>query len=278
MSAIQGVATGTSYVESDDSRDFDGVNDHITWAAPVDLSGGPVSFAAFVRLDTEAANAFIFNARGTASGPNSLTLEINTGPLRLAMVHQASGVDCVRRTVVPTLTTAEHHVAFTYDGLGLFAGVTVYLDGIPAAAYSNESDFTGALEALDLDIVLGGRPTGGSNMDGRMRDARMWNRVLTDAEIRTVFQGGKRFIGFKETFPKAFQLTLEGLTTTEETVFREFLRVARPATYNGTVLVVPDPHFGYDDSTGAAVVDVEGFDNASAPPSFGGPYAHLFVL
>ena len=133
--------------------------------------------------------------------------------------------------------------------------------------------------AMGFRWSFGGREQADDrNFDGTLRGIRIWDRELSGAEVLTLFQGGKRFIDYSETYPKSYQLTLEGLTTNEEIIFRDFLRVARPATYNGTVLVVPDPAFGYDDSTATVVTDVEGFADATKTIDVGGPYAHVIIL
>ena len=95
---------------------------------------------------------------------------------------------------------------------------------------------------------------------------------------RSLLNDDLRSIDFEETYPKAYTLTIEDITTDEEIVFLQFLRLARPTTYNGVILVEPEPAFGFDDSTATVVTTTLGFDSSAAPPSFGGPYAHVVVL
>lgn len=280
VSASVGVATGTSYVAETDGRDFESSDgDLIAWASPppFDLTGSPMSFAFRIKPESEGVTRYLLEIRGTGGGTNTLAIRFD-GINRITFLLEHSGANLVRTTaVIPSFIGVERHVVVTHTGSLDAADVHIYLDGVELG-YVTTTSGTGVAELLDLQWTLGSRFSAADGFDGEIRDVLAWNRALTGAEAVTVCQGGKRFIGFREIFPKAFELILEGVTETEESVFREFLRVARPATYNGTVLIVPDPAFGYDDSTAVFPTDVEGFDNASAPPEFGGPFSHVLVL
>ena len=61
-------------------------------------------------------------------------------------------------------------------------------------------------------------------------------RALLNDTIRT--------IGYIEHYPKTFIMTISGITSDEERFFRLFLKHSRPATYNGSIIIVPIPAFG----------------------------------
>jgi hypothetical protein len=77
-----------------------------------------------------------------------------------------------------------HHVAMTYDGSGTAAGVRVFVNGALAA-----TDV--AVDALGTSIATGaplrvGHKAGGRPYNGQIDDLRVYERVLTPAEVETL--------------------------------------------------------------------------------------------
>ena len=272
ITTLQGVPVGTSYVAATDARDFDGIDDTVTWPSIAVLTALPISIAYRVRDDDLAAPSIHFRI-----GPGT-AFRIQAQPGGAIRVQIAYSVtNLIVDTAAAAITEGvEHHITVTYDGTGLAAGVTIAIDGF-AVTPAFTQDSVGVASSLAGDWTIGSSGAA-SFLLGAMRTVFAYDSKLSGPEILTLFRGGERFIDFIEHYPKAFVLTLEGVTTEEEITFREFLRVARPATYNGVVLIVPTPAFGFDDSTGAVTVSKLGYDNASAPPSFGGPMAHVLPL
>ncbi len=272
ISTLVGTATGTSYNATSDSRNFDGIDDHINWPNIQDLTDAPFSWSGFVTpVTTTTTDRFMSLQR--ADNADAIYLHFQpAGSVELVYVATAA-----RRTLGALTAGVGTHLVVTYDGLAAPGSIRIFFDGLEQA-YVSEAALGPQARAADGIVTLGGTDSGTLPYEGNMRDVLMWDRVLAPAEVVTVFHEGARFIDFVEFYPKAYILTLEDITATEELIFQQFLRVARPATYNGMVLVVPVPAFGYSDSTGAVTTTTLGFDNASAPPTFGGPYAHVLPL
>jgi len=96
--------------------------------------------------------------------------------------------------------------------------------------------------------------------------------------IRSLLDDDVRDIELNEVYPKAFLLVVEDLTDEEIQTFPAFVRLAKPATYNAQFINVDSDAFGYSDATAAVVTTKLGFDNASAPPSFGGDYGFVIPI
>lgn len=92
---------------------------------------------------------------------------------------------------------------------------------------------------------------------------------------RALLNDDVRVIDYSETYPKAFTLVVNDVTDREIEVFPLILRLAKPATYNGVMSIVPAGAFGFDDATSTITVTKLGFDNASAPPTFGGDFGFV---
>lgn len=78
-----------------------------------------------------------------------------------------------------------HHVVFRYDGSGDLSGCDIYLDGQLEATNSS----TQSINTTDTEFVVGKYVStkGGFNFNGKIDDARLYNKDLTDAEIDEIY-------------------------------------------------------------------------------------------
>jgi hypothetical protein len=114
-----------------------------------------------------------------------------TGQLRFA-VWNSSDVEAYATSdsAWPT-DTSWHHVAGVYDG----ANVYVYGDGTTLDSSPNAQ--TGAIKSYSNYVCFGGEWTGatcsdaGNELDGDLDEVRIYNRALTAAEIKRLYEMGK---------------------------------------------------------------------------------------
>lgn len=275
ITASEGVADGTTYDADLDARVFDGLTDRVDWTPGIfNFAGVAWSLSARIVMSDLVTEGRIFSTqRAAASGSTFVSVTV-TGQI---VVFISNTVTNALRISTDTIAVGEdRQITVTHDGGLLAAGIRIYIDGFEVA-YTTTTDGAGVGQDTDFKWSLGGRELNDTvNIAASIRDVIAWDRELTAADIQTVFRGGKRFIGYEESYPKSFQLTLEEITTDEEIIFREFLRVARPATYNGTIFVVPALAFGYGDATATITDTNSGY--GSTGPGFGGPYAHVLGL
>jgi hypothetical protein len=89
-----------------------------------------------------------------------------------------------------------HHVAFTYDGedTPIHSGIRLYIDGIDMPKTITATSFEGMTNGTS-DFVLGGNNSNGtvngSNlMDGYLDNVAIWNRMLSECEVKVLYGGG----------------------------------------------------------------------------------------
>ncbi len=138
----------------------------------------------------------------------------------------------------------------------------------------------------DLGELLGTPRQGFGDEDFRLRllvtaqillpSRRTVTGLLT--MVRTLVDDPAKNIDLTELYPKAFILEVEDLTFDEASLLAPFISKAKPATYNGTFLVVPVDAFGFDDSTATVVTTTFGFGDSTATIVAGGPFAGIFPL
>jgi hypothetical protein len=131
---------------------------------------------------------------GVFSDSSGTLLEIRTGPLIALYAKGATGAGRWESAAASITTGAWHHIVATRDSSYPASAPKIYLDGTLLAStetvglYGPYEDETGAL------TVLGNVKTAtlvySLPFDGKIFDARIYNRILTAAEVTTLYNGG----------------------------------------------------------------------------------------
>ena len=91
------------------------------------------------------------------------------------------------RTPANSLSSSTwHHAALTYDGTSTAAGTKLYIDG----AYQTPTVVVNGLISSILsasDVEIGFSPISGAYFYGKLDDVRVYNRVLSAAEIAALY-------------------------------------------------------------------------------------------
>lgn len=84
-----------------------------------------------------------------------------------------------------------HHVAFTYDGSGIAAGVRIYVDGQDATGETTSDTLFGSFFAEQAELNIGARMNGAAHLfTGTIGQVSLWERLLSPAEIQEIFTDG----------------------------------------------------------------------------------------
>lgn len=167
------------------SRDFNGTTDRIDWSNVTDLAGSPITIAMWVYLDNVTAVAkyfFHMAVAGDATGMQLSMLNILNGNFNFT---RKGTTNCNRWAAAGTLSTGVWtHIIATNDGtITDYTHTKLYKNGIEVT-YASGNNGTGTEVALVGKWTLGGRPLDDlRNLDGRIAQVGVWNRVLTPTEI-----------------------------------------------------------------------------------------------
>ena len=80
-------------------------------------------------------------------------------------------------------------VTGVYKGNSNRSGLGIYINGA-LDDFGGTSAIAGAM-VNNENVAIGAETDGGEPFTGRMQHVAIWNRVLTDAEIVFLFNGGK---------------------------------------------------------------------------------------
>jgi hypothetical protein len=84
-----------------------------------------------------------------------------------------------------------HHVAVTWDGTAPATSVVIYVNGTAVGSYATTTDAVGTrVSDAGANIYLGNEAGSDRTLDGALDDVRVYNRVLSLAEIRALHRAG----------------------------------------------------------------------------------------
>jgi hypothetical protein len=181
---------GTDWVPSGGklALDFDGVNDNVNignifqydWQVPRTFSWWMQhSFSGNANIFSKQQNSGSFIGWGVGFGPA-------VQPFFFA------GQGCIVNFPSSYNDGLLHHFVVTWNGSGVVAGFSGWVDGSPVAL-SQHSTFSqiSTTVVTASDTQMNGRGGGNYTFPGRMDDMRLYNRVLTPSEIQLLYTGGR---------------------------------------------------------------------------------------
>lgn len=146
---------------------------------------------------------------GTSLNPN--------GPDRLNVwLIEAFGSSYIQvNSGVVVLDDAWHHVAFTYDGSGVAAGVRIYVDGVDATGDASADGLGGSIVPENAELNLGTRMNGaGHNFRGALHEVSVWQVALTAADVAEIAAQGIRPPVLISAFTASAREVFAGIPTT----------------------------------------------------------------
>jgi hypothetical protein len=155
---------------------FNGTSDYL--AAPdsesLDINGDQLTLAAWVNGTSWATSHFIRKIPDTGTG-SIYMIRVQSNALRA--IFSTSAGELVVQGVTPPVTGEWMHMAFVYDG----AEARIYVNG----AVDGRGNISGDVVESDNELRIGrGEPAGYFN--GSIDDVRVYNRALTDEEIKAL--------------------------------------------------------------------------------------------
>lgn len=172
------------------SRDFNGSTDRLDWANIANLSGAALTISAWVWPSSTPAQTNEYVVCMHDAGDASYGIVFN-------LLASGQQVDFLRHGATDYLwfssgnvltRDAWHHIIITSNGGLLEGSVVFYIDGATIAqSFTNGS---GAETAHTGKWSLGGRIySDNRNLEGRIAQVGIWNRVLTAGEIALLAAG-----------------------------------------------------------------------------------------
>jgi hypothetical protein len=163
--------------------DFDGVNARVD-TADIDITEY-LTIAGWVKLDTLYSPDLTMEVIGKSSVYGiTLSSAGGGGEQRCVLATASKGWNyCGTDGTNPITANTWHHVALTY------ASSTGYIHFLDGQDNGGGSDYTGLIDTNDEVVTIGSRSTG-RYLDGQIDDVRIYNRALSEGEIRRLYNMG----------------------------------------------------------------------------------------
>jgi len=179
----QGPSTNLAPVHftNDRSWDFDGTEDFVDLGDNLDLIGSPLTLAAWVNMRTFASSWSAIIDKLHTSG--NYRMQINGGGFVEFGIRDTGGSFEGVTSIGNVSLNKWYHIAATFDDI---ATGKIYINGI---LDNTKTDFTLARGDASSNLRIGYTSNNNTYLDGRVDDARIYNRVLTDVEIKALAGG-----------------------------------------------------------------------------------------
>ncbi|HWB93109.1 MAG TPA: LamG domain-containing protein, partial [Puia sp.] len=155
----------------------------------------PFSLSAWVYRTSNANENDIVEKEDPSNGYIGYGILFNPGSNSLyAEVQKSSSTGIQVSTTAGLSTGTWHHVVMTYDGSHVASGLKLYVDGSSAAFTVNNDTLGPNTIQNTMPLQIGGSGDGDGSTDagcctfgGNIDDVRVFNRVLTEADVRVLY-------------------------------------------------------------------------------------------
>lgn len=182
---------------------FDGVNDYVDAGDPValrdieDQGGGGMSISAWIKPRTSGGSGkghIVGKSNNdSGAGDGSWGLSVDTSSNRLSFAHSRATQPIAALINNGWVANQWEHIVVTFNG-GTVAATAIgfYIDGALQGTHTYDQDGSGAFVSdAGNTFFIGAGDTGGWYFDGAIDDVRVYNRVITAAEVTQLYNLGR---------------------------------------------------------------------------------------
>lgn len=179
-------------VRCDVAVDFAGTNNSIAFSAPAARNLTNKTVTAWVNIDSFVSVNWdsVVVLYGSSNEYWGMFIVDSSGSGGSLLYFQDfSGTDGIWETADGTLTTGKHFIAITYNNSATANDPVLYIDGSPVAVSVEQSPTGSYVSGATTSLFVGAERAAVNAMDGRISDVRIYNRILTAAEIAELYSG-----------------------------------------------------------------------------------------
>lgn len=185
--------------------DLDGSNDYVTMGSPALYDDmGPLTISMWINPDSVSASPRLLMGKVDAGASTGWWVgQSGSGTGKLFIQAMFSSGTMNTRSANDVLVAGKwQHLVFTFDGTSTYANQHIYLNGTEVA-YDTGASNNGAgsyLSDAALNLNIGRDATTGSYIYGGLMDeARLYDRVLSAAEVAAIYGAGIAEVSSSQT-------------------------------------------------------------------------------
>ncbi len=174
------LVNGVSFV--DNSFEFDGVDDRISFGDILKFGDEDFTIQAWVNISTLTSGRVVFAKYGTVN----YSYRLFTSGTSLAFVV-SDGAASFGTATSPSVTEGVWYLVTCYhDSVGNEVGISIDESGATTTSYSS-----GANGSSTLSFDIGGQTVGGNYLNCKVPNVKAYNKVLTASEISQNYNANK---------------------------------------------------------------------------------------
>lgn len=203
--------------------------------------------------DADPANATLKFLCGSATNgtEKGIAIYINDDTLTGSLYNGSTGVSVTASSSPITTDFRYHHLVFTGDGSNLY----LYLDGVQE---DSDTTITATGDATNK-LRIGERPDGTDHFDGNIDEFTIFDRGLTEEEIKNIYYEGRAYKAIQDSSGQDYEAEILNVVNFDGTdVFDGKTVDITPPTKQSTLH--PDSEVGSLDITGSYTDLDEGVD------------------
>lgn len=167
--------------------DFDGSNDYVPCGTRINaLLANHLTFAVWARFDNVSSVNVLMSTIASAA-TSGQQFEVGRTSGKIEWLNE--GLFPAIVTSTGSIATGEHFIAVTRTGTTNNWTITFFIDDRPPEEHANAINPRSDGGAGNFTIGRAGDYSGGY-FDGNLHGAAAWQRALTAAEIKTLYQAG----------------------------------------------------------------------------------------
>lgn len=153
----------------------------------------PFSISILAEITSFSQYTILFSKQNPSANFQGYSLYINvTSGTIYFNLSNASGTAIARTTSAPVSLNTPVHIVVTYDGSSTAGGISIYVNGVLATGSTSGTLTSGSIKTI-APANIGNRNNNSENLYWLRTYAQKvgaWNRVLTLAEVTTLYNGG----------------------------------------------------------------------------------------
>ena len=185
-----------------------------------------VSFSLWIKTSMNSGAMFVQKQAGVGSTQNGVNCGIlaSNGYLT-GVAKEASGVQSlIASPAVGYNNNQWHHFVYTFSS----GNANIYLDGVLLSSQTNSGS---VVANSTTNLIFGyGLPLNNFFYNGRLDDIGIWNRALTQQEVKNLYDGN---------------ICYQYITVRDTLLINMSITGFNPVTYNNTIKIFPNPANNY---------------------------------
>jgi len=233
---------------------FDGATGYVSIPNSPNLTGGSVSVAAWIYRQSGVQKKFV-SKWDDNSGNYQFDFQVYTDSKLWFQLQNGANVGLIWRGTTVINLNQWYHVAAVADAST--GQVSLYVNGALETLQS-QSSWDGTVRNVNMEMNIGRKATGGDYWNGFIDDARVYNRVLSQAEITTLASAPPLAAADYYVTPpnQALSVSTRGVLANDSSFNGGVLSAVLDASVsNGTLALNANGSFNYTPANGFAGSD-----------------------